>query len=497
MSASTRTGETSIKRAALINMASRYGAAVVHLVYSIVLARILAPADFGIVAIAQVFVTFFALFQDMGLGSAIIQRQDLESDDLSRLFGFSLVLGVCLAALFALFGLPISAVYGEPQLMSICWALSATVLFSTLNTVPNALLMKSRRFIVVGMRQVLCALAASVAGVASAALGAGPYAIVIYSISNALLAFLWNYATNRVVPQFRAMLVSVRKVFSYSAWLFGFNLINYFSRNADNLLIGYFFGTADLGNYGKAYQLMQMPQTYLTSMVAGVVHPMLAEQQDDLDRIYYVFVRMTKVLSLIGVLVSILCLFAADEIVDLLYGPQWTSSAVYLRCLAVSIWSQMVCGASGPMFQVLNRTMEQFVRGALIACAVVGGILTGVALGSVEAVAAFVGASYWVAFLLLLPFLIRRSFGRSIIAFLRMLVPDALIAVGVSLVLFLLHPLPLQGTLSLVVKTLAAGITWLALIVALGQSKWLEALLPTRLRRKLHRPSERNSHDKA
>lgn len=479
-------GETSIKRAALINMASRYGAAFIQLAYSVVLARLLSPEDFGVVAIAQVFVTFFALFQDMGLGSAIIQRQDLERLDISRLFGFSVVFAVSLASLFALMGHPLSWVYGESRLVGICATLSLAVALSTLNTVPNALLMKSRRFLVVGARQVLCALVASAAGVLSASLGAGPYAIAIYSVANALFSFSWNYARNRVVPSFRGMMSSVGKVFGYSAWIFGFNLINYFSRNADNLLIGYFFGAADLGNYGKAYQLMHLPQTYLTSAVTAVMHPMLAERQDDVGRIYGVFVRATKLLSLVGVLVSVLCFFAADEIVGILYGSQWTASAAYLRLLSVSIWSQMVCGASGSMFQVLNRTREQFVRGALIAVVIVGAILTGVRMGSVEAVAALVGVAYWVAFLLLLPFLIRRSFGRSPLGFLRLFVPDACVALGCAVALFLLSAVQIPtGLPSLLAKTAAAVLVWVMLAAALGQLSWLAPLIPGRVRSKI------------
>ena len=479
-------GETSIKRAALINMASRYGAALVQLAYSVVLARMLTPEDFGVVAIAQVFVTFFALFQDMGLGSAIIQRQDLEERDVSRIFGFSAVLAGVLAALFALLGPLVASVYGDPRLVGICGALSVTVLLSTLNTVPNALLMKSRRFVAVGKRQVLCALVASAAGMLSAALGAGPYAIVVYSVTNALFNLVWNWSTNRVRPLFLGMVASVRKVFGYSAWLFGFNLITYFSRNTDNLLIGYFFGPFDLGNYGKAYQLMQYPQTHLTSVVASVLHPMLAERQDDVGYIYDVYVRLSKALSLIGVFVSAFCFFAADEIVFVLYGEQWGASAVCLRYLSVSIWSQMVCGASGPIFQVLGRTREQFLRGLLISVATIGATLAGVYLGGIESVALLVGLAYFVPFVLLVPFLIRASFGREARGFLRVFAPDLAIALALCAVLACMGWAESFGPVpSLAIKLLAGAAAYVILLVGSRQVRWIAALLPTRVRSRM------------
>lgn len=485
ISAATR-GETSIKRAALINMTFRYTAALLQMVYSIALARILSPSDFGVVAIAQVFVTFLALFQDMGLGAAIVQRQDLDGKDISRIFGFTSLVAVILGCALLLGGIPMAALYGEPILTGICSVLSAATFLSTLNTVPNALLMKSKRFFVVGLRQVTCVVLASAIGILSALAGAGPYAIAVYSVVNAGLAFAWNWMTNRVVPSYRGMMESVRKVFGYSAWLFGFNLVTYFSRNTDNLLVGYFFGTADLGNYSKAYQLMKYPQTYLTSVVTSVLHPMLAERQDDIEYVWSVYMKLTKALSLIGVFMSVLCFFCANEVVLILYGDSWTQTAACLRLLSISVWSQMVCGASGPMFQVLNRTREQFVRGLLIAVCVVAATLVGVAGGSVETVAAAVGLSFLVPFVLLLPTLVRRSFGRSIAEFLLAFAPDAAIAVGLSLVLSLFkwpdtkNPFLLMGS-----KLVVASLAYIALLVAFRQAKWLMVLLPSRISKRL------------
>lgn len=478
-------GQMGIKRAAFINMGSRYAGLVIQLVYTAVLSRILSPEDFGVVAIAQVFVTFFSTFSDMGLGSAIVQRQDLEGADFSRLFAFTGLVGIFLAVLFALAGFPISWVYGDAALLPVCVILSASLLLNTLNTVPNALLMKGKRFALIGVRQIASSLAASAAGIASAALGAGLYAITVYSVASSLIIFLWNYLPNRIRPSVRGMRAAVSKVFGYSAWVLGFDVVNYFSRNLDNLLVGYFFGTAELGNYSKAYQLMRYPQTYLTSVVTPVLHPMLAERQNDLDYIYSVFLKSVKVLSLVGVFISVACFFCADGIVEVLYGPQWGQAADCFRFLAVSVWSQMVCGTSGTMFQVLNRTREQFTRGVAIAGVIVASILIGVALGSVEAVAACVGVAYYIAFATFLAFLVRKSFGRGVASFLRELIPDAAIAILLSLIFWVTGMVPLAGLPLLVVRLVIGALAFLVLVAALGQAKWLDAVLPTGLRRRI------------
>ena len=488
MSIVSKGAETSIKRAALINMASRYLSGFISMLYSILLARILSPADFGIVAIAQVFVTFLQLFCDMGFGSAVVQRQDLTPENVSGLFGFSAVLGSILGIIMALLAFPMSIVYREPALVGIFIGLAPSIFFATINTVPNALLMKSKRFMLVGVRQIVSVILCSILGLVTALLGAGPYAIIIFSIANNFVLFLWNYLTYPIKPSISGSRDAVGSVWGYSAYLFGFNFINYFSRNADNLLIGYYFGKTALGNYAKAYQLMLYPQNNLTGTITAVVHPMLAEHQNDIERIYGVYIRMTKALSLLGVFFSVICCFCADEIVLLLYGDGWGQAATCLKFLSVSIWSQMVCGSSGAMFQVLNRTKEHFIRGVLIAVVLVGSIMVGVAAGSVESVAFAVGIAYNVPFILMLPFLIKRSFGKSQLAFLRTLLPDFLIAIGLCAVLSAVSLIPFEHWLTaFAVKLLVGTAAYFVFLVVLGQAHWIIDFLPAKMKQKLSR----------
>ena len=478
--------ETSVKRAALINVTSRYAAILIQLAYSIMLARILTPDEFGIVAIAQVFVAFFNLFADMGLGSAIIQRQDLEKLDIARLFACTIVLGLVLSVLFASLGVPMSFLYGRNELRIVFLFLAFSVLFGTLNTIPNALLLKNKRFVSVGVRQIVSTLMASAVGLASALAGASYVAIAIYSIVYNAFIFLWNYRSNFVKPVFKGSIAAVRKVFDYSAYLFGFSFINYFARNSDNLLIGYYFGAASLGNYSKAYQLMYYPLTYLTNIVTPVLHPMLAERQANRDYIYSFYIKTVKLLSLLGVYVTLLFCFCSEEIIGALYGDQWLMAAPYLSLLSVSIWSQMICGTSGTMFQLLNRTKDHFVRGLIISLTVTASIFVGVALGSIEAVSLCVGVSSYVAFVTIGPFLIKRAFGRSIVQFYRELLPD----LGIALCLVLVH-LFLNGMivgnvyLVLGIKIVISGIAYIALLILFHQFKWFQCVLPQALLRRI------------
>lgn len=479
--------EVGVKKAALLNILSRYASLGIQLAYTAILSRLLTPEDFGVVAIAQVFVTFFSTFSDMGIGSAVIQRRDLEESDVRSLFAFSVIVSLALGVLFALVGTPIAVLYSNPDLKGICLALSVPLVFSTLNTMPNALLMKEKKFVRIGKRQVVCALISSIVCILLAMSGMGLYTITVYSALNALLLFVWNYADCSISPdfEFSRMRLAVSKIIGYSAYLLGFDVINYFSRNLDNLLVGYFFGTAKLGNYSKAYQLMRLPQSYLTSVVTPVLHPMLADKQNDRGYIYSVFLKSVKMLSLLGVFITVVSFFCADDIVYILYGSQWDEAAICFRLLAVSVWSQMVCGTSSTMFQVLNKTREQFARGVAIAVVIVTAILTGVVIGSLEAVALLVGVAYYIAFITFLSFLIRKSFAMKIRDFLRELVPDFTIAVVLAAYYVLIGGIELPLLTRFVFEVVSGGIVFLALLVLLGQLKWFDTLMPQKIRMRL------------
>ena len=138
--------EISIKKAALISAVSKYSSIILNLAFSAVLARLLTPEDYGIVAVTVVFTTFFSLFADMGIGAGIIQNKELTQDDINSIFTFSIKLGFLLCVIFALFSYPMSLFYKDSVYIPVGIFLSVSLFFSTLNMVPNAILLKEKKF---------------------------------------------------------------------------------------------------------------------------------------------------------------------------------------------------------------------------------------------------------------------------------------------------------------------------------------------------------------
>ena len=276
---------------------AKYSGIVISLVVAGVLARLLTPDDFGIVAIATVIIAFFSIFTDMGISPAIVQNKALTEKDLSDIFSFTLWMGAGLSVLFFAASWPIAAYYESPILRTLCQLLCVNLFFASATIVPNALFFKNKEFKFIALRSFAVQVASGTAAVIAALNGAGLYALIISPILSSILLFIISLKRS---PQHPAMTLgwgALRKIFSYSAYQFLFNVINYFSRNLDKLLIGKYMGMSELGYYEKSYRLMMLPLQNITQVVTPVMHPIFSDYQNDLNRLasaYERILRLTK-----------------------------------------------------------------------------------------------------------------------------------------------------------------------------------------------------------
>ena len=469
---------SSIKRAAYINAAARYSTLFLGMLFNAVLARILTPEDFGIVAITVVFTTFFSLLSDMGLGAGIIQNKDLSEDDVASIFAFSLRLGIVLSVLFAVFSFPMAHFYGKAELVPVGMLISIQLLFNTLNVVPNALLLKQKEFKKVALRILCACLLSGGVGIGLAAAGLRYYALVIQAITQAAFIFGWNYFSTRPRLAGSVNRNSLDKIRSYSGYLFGFNLINYFARNTDNLLIGKVMGAAPLGYYDKSYKLMLYPVNNLTHVITPVLHPILSEYQKDKDYIYDKYLQVVKVLSLLGAFITPFVWFSSTEIIRILYGTQWDAAIPCLRWMSLAMWAQMILSSAGTIFQSLGDTRRLLWSGSMNAVLVVAFIIAGLVEGNIAAVARNVAFAYNLQFVATFYILVHLSFGLRCRDFLKRLVPDLCIMLVVALAGFGSSLLPEQPiVLSFIIKAGIMGIAYLAALLATKQLKPLLSLL--------------------
>lgn len=467
-----------IKKAAFINAIGKYSKIFLSLIVNAILARILSAEDYGVVAVITVFSTFFTTFSDMGFGPAIIQNKDLSSEDIDNIYSFTVYISIFLMIVFAICAFPIAMFYGDKVYISLGQMLSVSLLFNALNMVPNGILNRDKKFIAIAIRTVVVYVVAAIVTIILAFMGLRYYALAIQAILTAFFTFIWNYVTTRPKFHLHFKMESIKKVLNYSGYQFAFNLVNYFSRNLDNLLTGKFMGSAELGYYNKAYTLMLYPVNNLTGVISPVLHPILSDYQDHLDVIYKKYMKIVRLLSCIGLYVAPVCFLASEEIITILYGPNWGKSVICFQFLAIAIIPQMINSSAGSIFQAIGNTKLLFTNSCINTGITVIAILVGVLGGkNIQTLSMCVAIAYLCHFVTAFTMLIKMGFKYKMSDFVKELLPELFILI-VMLVAVKLYPIHIAGTIiSTIVKCAYLGIVYVATLLVSKEYKLFVSLI--------------------
>jgi PST family polysaccharide transporter len=327
-----------------------------QILISAILARLLTPSDFGLIAMVIVFSSFVAIFSDFGLTSAIVQKKEVSDETLSSTFWISVGLGALLTIALAASAPLIAAFYSEPRLTPLVVLISTTFFIASFGNVQSALLTKSMNFkalAVIG----ICALGIS-----------GPISIFLAFAGYGVWSLAWNtvlftsitvvitWIYSRWIPHFSLRLQQVRGLLGFGANLTGFSFVNYFARNMDNLLIGRFLGPAPLGFYNLAYNLLLFPLTNVSDVVGRVMFPALSTIQHDKQKVREAYVTANRYIATVSFPMMIWLLVTAPELIKVVYGPKWTSAIPLVQILALTAILQSIATNVGWIFLSQGRT---------------------------------------------------------------------------------------------------------------------------------------------
>lgn len=357
------------------NAISNYMGIVIGMVISMILARLLSPKDYGTVAIVTVCTGFLGMFSSMGLGPAIIQRDDLTKENLDSIFTFSILMGLFLSSILFFSSWGIASFYGDAELVSISQLLAVTLFFSTINMVPGTLMTRDKRFKVLGQRSVLMGIISGIISVVAALLGAGVYALIIPSLLSTPAIFFWNQSYYHLKIDWKFNMEPIRRVFSFSAYVFLFDFINYFSRNLDKLIIGKLLNLSALGVYEKSYRLMQLPMNNVTSVIHPVMQPVLKDYGNDHYVLGDKYAKIIKFVATLSFPIGLGLFGMSSECIHFFYGGKWDAAIPVFRILALSLPLQMILSTSGPIYMVCNNSKMQFWLGIRNTATTVGGFL--------------------------------------------------------------------------------------------------------------------------
>ena len=297
-----------------------------------VLARIIAPEAFGLVAMAMPVIIFVSILAEAGLVTGLV-RTEVEQGAESSAFWFSAGVGAASALLVGALAIPLSLAAGQPKLAPLLLALTPALPLTALAMVPSARLQRTGRFAAFGKVELIATAAAGVAALASALSGWNAFSLVAQQLTLATVRLTGNLIVSGFRPSGHYDHKEVKGILRLASPMLGANLLAFVSRNLDNLLIGLFVGARPLGFYATAYQVIQVPEYVLGASARTTALPAIVQAKTRDERAAAYFTSL-GLLAALAMPVAIGCCLEADAVVRLVLGPAWTDAAPLVAILA-------------------------------------------------------------------------------------------------------------------------------------------------------------------
>lgn len=426
-----------------------------------VLARLLLPEDFGLMAYAGVVFALSEILVDQGLGVALTQREDLERRHIDTAFWMNTIAALVLAAVIAVSAEWIAVIFRAPELHPILQALSVVLVLRGAAVVQYALLRRNFRFKAIAGASVATSALGGLICVVAALQGLGVWSLVLQQIAQAAIELVLVTALSRWAPRLSFDWEAARSLTSFSWNVLGASLLNVISRRFDDFLIGYVLGPAALGYYTMAYRVLQLGTQLLVSATNRVALSSFSRLQGDRERLKDAFLTAVRLSATVAAPAFVGLSVLSDEFVNTVFGPNWQPTVPVLQLLALVGIRFCLNYYDSSVYFAVGRPDVRTKLLVLHTAANVIAFLIAVRYGIVAVAAAYVARSYLLApiDLLVLP----RFLPMKVTEYLRQLI-GPLISYAVMVAALFVTKAWLSGWIGLLVGTLVGG---LAYVVAL------------------------------
>lgn len=377
------------------------GRVVLQFVVIGILARLLTPADFGVVSAALVIIGFASIFSQLGLGPALVQRPNLEPRHVQAAFTGSVVFGLLIGVLIWLAAPLAAAFYRIDSVAPVLRVLAWTFPLKGIAVVSESLLQRDMGFRWLANRELASyGLGYGLLGVALAWNGAGVWALVGANMAQAIVNTALLVIARPPSVRLRVDPAACRELASFGGGFTAAKIGNRIALQGDNLVVGRWLGPEALGIYGRAYHLMAMPAALFGDIVDTALFPAMAKVQNQAQRLETAYRRGISLVALVILPASALFFTLAPELVYLLLGPQWSSVVIPFQVLAAGMLFRTSYKLSDSISRATGAVYRRAWRQAVFASLVVGGAWVGQHWG-VNYVAAGVLGALLINFLLM------------------------------------------------------------------------------------------------
>jgi len=384
-------------RGGAVTIAAQWVKFCLQMASTVVLARLLTPQDFGLIAMVTAVIGFVAMFKDLGLSMATVQKAEINHAQVSTLFWINVFLSIIVILMIAALAPAITWFYGEPRLTWITIALASGILFGGLTIQHEALLRRQMHFGALAVIDIISMSSGVLAGIIAALCGLRYWALVILHLSQPIIRLVVIWFTCHWRPGWPSWRSGVREMLAFGGHITGFNLMNYFARNGDNMLIGKFWGAGQLGQYSKAYSLLLLPLQQICWPIGAVAIPVLSRLQNEPERFRSYYYRAMSMISFITMPLVAMLAALSHEVIAIVLGKQWMDSAIIFKVLAFAAVFQPIWSTIGWIYVSLGQTKRLMRWGLVMVPLIVISFVIGLPWGGLG-----VATSYTICFLFII-----------------------------------------------------------------------------------------------
>ncbi len=377
-----RRGATLLISSQLIKLALQLGS-------TAILARLLMPADFGLISLVTPLVAFFTVFRDVGLSSATITMPDISHAEVSSLFWINTAIGVLLGLLLVGSAPWVAEFYSDPRLAGMLRAMALTFLFNGIAAQYQAFMQRSLRFRALTTIDVSSNLIGTAIGLVAAFMGYGYWSLVLMPVATQAVNLIITVPSSHWHPGKPRWESRTGAMAQFGSHVAGFNILNYFSRNLDNLLIGKVWGIEALGYYGRAYTLMMLPLSQVIYPLAQVVVPVLSRIQNDQRLYLQTYKRIVQVIMFVCAPMVTAVIVGRVWIIDIVLGQKWLQIAPIFLALGVAGLVQPVNNSVGWLMISQGQSKQMLTWGLISSAITVLFILLGLPFGPLAVAASY------------------------------------------------------------------------------------------------------------
>lgn len=336
--------------------AERTVAQLINVVITIVLARIIAPEEYGVIAIATVLIAIADTFAVNGMGSALIQKKDADSLDFSSVFYFNIVLSLVFYAVFYAISDPIASFYQMEELGVVIKVMSIRIPIAAINSVQQAYVSKGMQFKKFFFATLVGTVISGAIGLLMAYLGYGIWALVFQYLINAIVGTVVLWFTAKWRPKLCFSLVRLKGLVSYGWKILASSLLITVYGNIQDLVIGKKFSASDLAFFNRGRQFPQLITSNINSSMAKVLFPAIANEQESVSTVRSITRRSIRVCCFVITPLLVGLAFVGDGVVELLLTDKWLECVPYLQVMCVVYLLQPIQTTSIQAMKAIGRS---------------------------------------------------------------------------------------------------------------------------------------------